>query len=94
MIVWYDRNDEFAGFQLCYDIRNEERALTWKKESRWSHDKIDAGEVSGRSKMTPILVADGIFPQDEIASLFKEASREIEPALAGLIYKKIKDYPR
>ena len=62
LIVWYDKDMAITGFQLCYDKGREEKALTWRRDSGYSHNKIDDGEGRAyRQKMTPILVADGVF---------------------------------
>lgn len=94
LIVWYEKDDRILGFQLCYNIREDEHALTWRREIGWSHDKIDAGEKSAWQKMTPILVADGLFPKEAIAARFQSASVAIEPGLSEFVYKKILEYPR
>jgi hypothetical protein len=93
LIIWYDDKESVNGFQLCYDKTENERALTWMKDTGFTHDKIDAGDVPGRAKMTPILAADGIFARDDILKRFQEASGKIDRELALFVYDKIKDYP-
>ena len=51
LIVWYEGQDEdgpIAGFQLCYDKQGAERALTWRRATGFSHEKVDDGETGRR----------------------------------------------
>ncbi|MDP3049064.1 MAG: hypothetical protein Q8N12_06510 [Thermodesulfovibrionales bacterium] len=83
-----------TGFQLCYDKGREEKALTWRRDSGYSHNKVDDGEGrTYRQKMTPILVADGIFEYKEIAARFKKESREIDKTVAVFVYEKLVRFP-
>ena len=95
LIVWFD-NEGITGFQLCYDIRRDERALTWRKGHGYTHDRIDQGEarpeMPGMRKSTPILVIDGIFDYKNIAVRFKEESKEIDSTVAEFVYKRILHY--
>ena len=92
LIVWY--GDGIEGFQLCYDKQNRERALTWRKNDKYSHNAIDPGDVVWGNKMTPILVADGEFAPQEIASLFKIKSETLPDDIAQLVLQKIRNYQR
>ena len=93
LIVWYDDNRTLVGFQLCYDKFYHERALTWTLEHGFQHNRIDAGEVPGHAKMTPVIIADGEFSRDPVAEQFRKASGEIEPAVARFVYETVKRYP-
>jgi len=97
LIVWFSEEDEIIGFQLCYDITGNERALTWRKGSHYTHDGVDQGEArpgaTGMRKETPILVKDGIFEYGKIAQKFKDESDEIETKIAALVFEKIMEYP-
>lgn len=92
LIVWYE-GEEIVGFQLCYDKGNDEHALTWRPSSGFSHNRIDDGEIPYAAKMTPILVADGVFDKDEIAERFRNAARKIEYEIVDLVYRKLKEFP-
>jgi hypothetical protein len=91
--VWYDNKKRITGFQLCYDKEHKERALTWRLKRGYSHTRIDDGERPGQTKMTPVLVADGIFEKQEIAEKFKRESKKIESGLSSFIYTKVLEYP-
>ena len=47
LIVWFSEQGAPDGFQLCYDRRGHERALTWTKGAGYRHDRIDDGEGGG-----------------------------------------------
>ena len=93
LIVWYDRNKNISGFQLCYNKEEDERSLTWKKNIGFSHNKIDDGDRPGQAKMTPVLVPDGTFAKHPVADKFKEKSKEIDSDTADFVYKTILLYP-
>ena len=80
------------GFQLCYDKEREERALSWRRGEGFDHKRIDDGEVSGRMKMTPILVPDGTFDYTTIAARFRRESRKIDPEVREFVHKKLTSY--
>lgn len=93
LILWYDAEEQIAGFQLCYDITRHHRALTWHRERGYSHNQVDDGENRpGKMKASPILVPDGIFDYSIIAEQFQHASRNIDPEIAAFVYKKILQY--
>jgi len=93
LIVWYNDDGRLIGFQLCYDKEERERALTWTLARGFQHDMVDAGEVPGHSKMTPIIVADGAFNAAPVARRFREASASIEPGIASFVYERLSAYP-
>jgi hypothetical protein len=92
LIIWYE-DKAITGFQLCYDKQGSERSLTWIKDRGFSHNKIDAGEHPGHTKMTPILVADGIFDKEKIAERFKKESKKIDADIAEFVYARLLAYP-
>ena len=93
LYVWLSENEHIAGFQLCYDKGNFERALTWTEQNGYSHMKVDDGEKSGTSyKMKPVLVIDGIFDSKPIANRFLEESRSVDESIAGFVHEKISQY--
>lgn len=96
LIVWYsepkDPKGEIVGFQLCYDKFRKERALTWRKGDEYIHSQIDSGELPYSSKMTPVLLADGIFDKKSIADRFRECSENIDPEITRIVLEKIACY--
>ena len=93
LIVWYERKGStIAGFQLCYDKQREERALTWRRGEGFDHKRIDDGDVTGRMKMTPVLVPDGAFDYSAIAARFHRESERIDPGVRKFVYKTLTNY--
>ncbi len=93
LIVWLGRKAEIIGFQLCYDKEGDERSLTWHKDSGFSHNRIDSGELERPYKATPILLADGPFDYAAVARLFEERSRTMDARTAKFVLDRIGAYP-
>ncbi len=95
LFIWYEDSsqDEIVGFQLCYNKRGEQKALTWYRDKGYLHTAIDDGEASPLKNRTPILVADGMFPKDRVIELFRKAARNMEHELFELVETKLVDYP-
>ena len=94
LIVWYTEDgSQFEGFQLCYDKQDLERALTWTRENGYRHNKIDDGEeMAGRSKMTPILVQDGLFDKETITDRFKSVSETVPEDILSFVVEKLEAF--
>lgn len=98
LIIWYagpDASAPIEGFQLCYDKRGFERALTWRRGRGFSHERVDDGEsgLGVASKMTPILVPDGLFDAREVARWLSTRTSEMDPAIARFVLRVIGRYP-
>ena len=96
LIIWYDTASEkkITGFQLCYDKSTGERALTWHFPSKYEHNAIDSGEGPyGGPKMSPILVADGIFDTGRISKAFADRGQNLPRDIADLVSGKITSFP-
>jgi hypothetical protein len=92
LIVWYDDKNEISGFQLCYNKEKDERALTWRRQTLYTHHRVDDGETKPNRKATPILVADGMFDYNVIADRFKQESKNVEQAVSEFVSEKILQY--
>jgi hypothetical protein len=89
LVIWDEEND-IVGFQLCYDKSRDERAITWKLESGFSHNAVDGGEDrAGRYKGTPILTADGSFDAERVAAVFLGHSGALDAKSSDFIYLKL-----
>ncbi len=94
LIVWYEDDGHASGFQLCYDKKGYERALTWNEGKGYLHTGIDDGDsFGGGNKMSPILVADGLFGKEAVIARFKEASGGLEEGVFSLVMEKMGAYP-
>ncbi len=92
LIVWLDKAGQILGFQLCYDLEGEERALTWRQRRGYSHQRVDSGDLQRPFKASPILVADGALDQAAVLQRFQERSGEMDKKVARFVAGKIRDY--
>ena len=94
LVVWLDEADGVVAFQLAYDKDSAPHALTWKKPDEFVYAAIDSGETHPlKPKASPILVANGAFDAERIASLFAASSAELPPEYVRLVSEKIRAYP-
>ena len=95
LIVWFDEADEPIAFQLCYDKRRAERALTWRPDVGFVHAAVDTGERRDRLtyKATPILVEGGQVDLGRVTDLLSAASRRVPPAIAEFVTSKLQQHP-
>lgn len=91
LIVWYDPADTPVGFQFCYDKGNAEKALTWRRESGFSHTGVDDGEGGSRLnyKATPILVSNGRFDRRRVLQLLQSDGAEVPPEVREFVSSTI-----
>ena len=92
LIVWMDTDEEISGFQLCYDKSTMERAVTWKRGSGFTHQRVDDGEADPAKNSTPILVPDGACPIQELIRIFTERSADMDEAVRSMILHELKEY--
>ena len=92
LIVWFSERGAPDGFQLCYDRRSHERALTWTEGAGYRHDRIDDGEGNPTRNRSPILVSDGVFSAADILARFEMASAEVAPNIRQFVAQKLRDY--
>jgi hypothetical protein len=93
LIVWENEAQEITGFQLCYGKGRTERALTWHRESGYSHELVDDGENRPfRYKSTPVLLPDGAFDASAVAEDFRERSSHIDKQVSAFVYARLCAY--
>lgn len=91
LIVWYAPGGQIHGFQLCYDKRGKERALTWTPGG-FLHTAIDSGDTDPLANRTPILVEDGNFPAEEVRVEFYARSLLLPADLRALVLERLDAY--
>lgn len=89
LVVWLEPDERIAGFQLCYDFGRGEHALTWREGAGFAHSAVDTGSASPFKNCTPILVADGVVPWDDVAACFAARSATLEPALRDFVRERL-----
>jgi hypothetical protein len=94
LYTWHTRWGTLASFQLCYDVRGRERALTWHRKSGFSHNRIDHGDDYAGQPATPLLVTDGRFAHRRVRERFTIEAATLEPAMRKFILDKMREYGR
>jgi hypothetical protein len=94
LIIWYDEAGVLDGFQLCYDKRRQERALTWRTTGSCTHQGVDAGESPYGARQSPVLVDGGVYDGRALGQLFAEHSALLPPELRDLVSAQIARGPQ
>lgn len=89
LFVWTDTAGEVVSFQLCYDRLQNERVLAWNAANGFSHKRIDDGEGARGHKMTPLMMADGLFAMHPVFAEFERRSTRIELRWRGFMLAKL-----
>jgi hypothetical protein len=74
VVVWYEPTGSIFGFQICYDLQEEPRALTWTPKSGFSHAAVDGGEDSVMSNRSPMLRPGAIYDAGLLDQAFHASS--------------------
>ncbi|HTB63763.1 MAG TPA: hypothetical protein VK737_09250, partial [Opitutales bacterium] len=76
---------------LCYDLGREERALTWKPETGYTHDCVDDGESNAPAgyKGSPILVPDGAIDFARLQKLFAQANTAVPSEIVAFVNARL-----
>jgi len=98
LFIWH-RQKIPVRFQLTYDKRNEEKAISWDFHLGFRHYLVDNGETfpdnyPGRYKQTPLLI--NLCEQKnltQIARDFLAASENIDIAVSDFIYARLTAHP-
>src|SRR3954467_9563910 len=72
LYTWHAADGALVSFQLCYDVRGRERALSWHHEHGFSHTRVDSGDGGALSKRAPILRGGAPFPHRYVRKRFAE----------------------
>jgi len=93
LFVWFDDLGAIAGFELCYDRSDVERALSWSPIRGYRHWRVDTGEATGLNyDMTPILEPDDTdFPKDRVIAAFVEAADALEPTIRSFVVQRLQE---
>lgn len=94
LYTWQANSGALVRFQLCYDVRGRERALTWSRERGFSHNKVDSGEEFAGQPMTPLLVAAGKFPHQRVRTRFLREAASLDDSTRKFILDKMREFGR
>ena len=81
IFTWQNAQGAIVAFQICYDLPNKERVLSWRAASGYTHDRVDAGESSPEKNRTPIMIPDGALPLNDVLAEFDQRAAGLETPL-------------
>ena len=92
LILWLDSDGTIRGFQLVYNRLQAKRALTWKRDAGYSHDRVDDGESTPTADLTPILIGNEEFHRDEVLPCLVDAATDLDPSIRDFVVAKVRSY--
>jgi hypothetical protein len=93
LIVWYDAGGRATGFQLCYQWKRQEHALTWQEGRGFTSARVDAGDTRPEKNLTPVLVPDGTVPWRELREDFARRAANLDEAVRAFVSAKLEGTP-
>lgn len=93
LFVWFENQVPIA-FQLSYDKRELEHALSWSYDAGTTHSRVDNGENAvQRYKQAPMLRQNTDFNLMQVARNFLSNSTLMETSLADFIFARLLEQP-
>jgi len=88
--TWQGEGEDIVAFQLCYDKRSDERALSWRRDHGFDHLRVKTGR---EETSTAFLQGDGgVFPAVIVSRKLKAASQHLPPVVRKFVFHKVKAY--
>jgi len=92
LVVWFDTSGNPVAFQLAYDKHKGEHSITWKKESGYSHYRVDDGERQAGNFETPLLYVNGPFKKDAVLEKFLVESDKLPANVKNFVAGKLRAF--
>jgi hypothetical protein len=93
LYVWIDESDRPFSFQLSYEKRTHEFALTWSVEHGFNHSKIDSSKGAGQQTASP-LVSESTEPDLLfLRAVFAGADGHLPKDISALVTDALRLYP-
>jgi hypothetical protein len=94
LFIWQDPGGALVGFQLCYDVELNERALVWNTADGFYHDGVDHGDAGPADALgqAPILVRDGKFDSGTVAPRFEREAAQMPADVRDFVLAKIREH--
>ena len=93
LIVWYGDDGAPEAFQLCYDKRRAEHALTSTPERGFTHTAVEAGDGVGLGyKRAPVLVPNGAVDVAGIAERFTASCAALPADVVAFVQAHLAAY--
>jgi hypothetical protein len=91
-IVWIGQDAAITGIQLCYDKEGHERAITWRQNTGFSHERVDTGETNPEKNRSPMLVPDDVCPVHAVLEQFTNRSNGITQRVRSFVLARLQKY--
>lgn len=93
LFIWL-RKGMPVRFQLAYNKRSSEKAITWSNHLGFRHYLVDSGEtMPDKYKQTPLLLnISGLQNFSSVARDFLAASNNMEIGLSDFIFARLVEY--
>lgn len=85
-------NGQIESFQLCYDKRNDERALSWRRDHGFDHLRVRTGRGEGDDSAALLGGDAGVFPAVIVSRKLKVAAQNLPPEVRKFLFHKVKAY--
>jgi hypothetical protein len=94
LFIWQDLSGAFVGFQLCYDVELNERALVWNRAEGFYHDGVDHGDGGPGNGLgqAPILVRDGKFDAGTVVPRFEREAVQMPADVRDFVLAKMREH--
>lgn len=91
LYTWQDEANVLLGFQLAYDRRADQRAITWIRDRGYFHARIDE-DMRGLVASTPLLQPEGGFDAYRTHAEFMKAAAGLDADIALFVSRKLRAY--
>jgi hypothetical protein len=81
-----------TAFQLCYDKRRDERALSWRRDHGFDHLRVQTGRGGGVDSSALLQGEGGTFPAIIVSRKLKAAAAPLPDLMRRFIFHKVKAY--
>ena len=93
LYIWQDAAGDPVAFQLCYDRRHDEGAISWSPAAGYSHARVDDGRIAPGIASTPILIDGPPPPYFRVYRRFLDATHEWpETTLGAFVLAHLRAY--
>jgi hypothetical protein len=90
LMVWLGPSSGIFGFQLCYDKEGDQRAVTWREDRGFAHDRVDT-EDHGFVNPAPVLVPLITAVPFSVKALIEERSADLPAEIREVVLDKISE---
>jgi len=81
-----------TAFQLCYDKRRDERALSWRRDHGFDHLRVQTGRGGDVDSAALLQGEGGVFPAIIVSRKLKAAAAPLPDLMRRFIFHKVKAY--